>query len=185
MYTALTRQRDRVVVLYQGEPLGLLKYAAPHLSETAARLTDLFEAPRQVEIEHRFLQERLIHQTRRKDAVRSKSEVIIADLLYSKNIEYTYERPLVAADGSSRLPDFTIEDFDRGRTIYWEHLGMLSNPRYEEAWHRKEAWYADQGIGRWPDVDASATQLLLVTVDDQRGGIDSAEIEGLLDEVMS
>jgi hypothetical protein len=185
MYTALTRQRERVVVLYQGEPLGLLKYAAPHLSETAARLTDLFEPPLQVEIEHRYLQERLIHQTRRKDAVRSKSEVIIADLLYSKGIEYTYERPLVAPDGSSRLPDFTIEDFDRGRTVYWEHLGMLSNPRYEESWRRKAAWYADQGISRWPEVDADATKMLLVTVDDQRGAIDSAEIEELLDEVLA
>jgi hypothetical protein len=162
-----------------------LKYAAPHLSETAARLTDLFELPSQVEIEHRFLQERLIHQTRRKDAVRSKSEVIIADLLYSKGIEYTYERPLEAADGSRRLPDFTIEDFDRGRTIYWEHLGMLTNPKYEESWRRKEAWYARQGIGRWPKVGADPHRVLLVTVDDERGGIDSAEIEGMLREVMA
>jgi hypothetical protein len=184
MYTALTRQRDRVVLFYQGEPFELIKYAAPHLSETAARLTDLFEAPRQVEIEHRFLQERLIHKTRRGDAVRSKSEVIIADLLYSKKIEYSYERRLEAPDGSSRLPDFTVDDFDSGRTIYWEHLGMLSDPSYKAAWKRKESWYDTQGIHRWPNVPDGATQILVVSEDDEQGGIDSASIERVVEKVL-
>jgi hypothetical protein len=55
--------------------------------------------------------------------------VIIADLLYSNGIEFTYERELVLG-GSKRLPDFTIDDADTGETFYWEHLGMLNNDRY-------------------------------------------------------
>ena len=42
-----------------------------------------------------------------------------------------------------RLPDFTITY--EGDTWYWEHLGMLSVPSYEEAWERKKAWYQSNG----------------------------------------
>jgi len=62
-------------------------------------------------------------------AVRSKSEVIIADLLFSKGLEFEYEKPL-EIDGERRLPDFTITDSDSGVSYYWEHLGMLQRPSY-------------------------------------------------------
>lgn len=80
-----------------------------------------------------------IHQTLSGDMVRSKSEVIIANILFQSSIPFKYEEPLVAPDGSWRLPDFTIEW--NGEKYFWEHLGMLDNEDYERDWSYKEAWY--------------------------------------------
>jgi hypothetical protein len=182
LYTALTRQRERVVLMYQGSPGELKAYAEPSRSETAARITNLFVDPRPVEIAQRFLEDRLIHRTRRGEAVRSKSEVIIADTLLANGLEYAYERPLVAHDGSIRYPDFTIEDAETGLTVYWEHLGLLHDPAYRERWERKLSWYRRQGI--LPHTEApERSPTLLVTRDDLRGGIDSHDIDRLVHEV--
>ena len=71
--------------------------------------------------------------------LRSKSEVIIANLLHEHEIPFRYEQPLIAGDGTLRLPDFTVTS--RGRTYYWEHLGLLDQTQYAEEWKRKQAWY--------------------------------------------
>ena len=71
--------------------------------------------------------------------VRSKSEVIIANLLHEKDVRFTYESPLLAKDGSMHLPDFTI--VSSGKTTFWEHLGVLDNPDYAARWQRKLLWY--------------------------------------------
>ena len=71
--------------------------------------------------------------------LRSKSEVIIANLLHERGIPFRYELPLSAPDGTLRLPDFTIAV--RGRTYYWEHLGLLDQSQYADAWKQKKAWY--------------------------------------------
>ena len=63
--------------------------------------------------------------------VRSKSEVIIANKLANKGVEYAYERPLTIA-GVTKYPDFTIEDMESGVTFFWEHCGMLHVPSYRQ-----------------------------------------------------
>lgn len=45
LYTALTRQTDKVVILHEGTIENLFALASPALSETARRLTDLFRKP--------------------------------------------------------------------------------------------------------------------------------------------
>jgi len=80
-----------------------------------------------------------IHETLSGDFVRSKSEVIVANILHQSGIPFEYEARLVAPDGSLRAPDFTIEW--RGKTYYWEHLGMLDVEDYRQNWELKEAWY--------------------------------------------
>jgi exodeoxyribonuclease V alpha subunit len=57
--------------------------------------------------------------------------------LGSNNVEY--EKPLLALDGTFYLPDFTIKW--RGKTYYWEHLGMLDNLKYKKRWEEKKQWY--------------------------------------------
>lgn len=109
----------------QGDLTDLKKYSSAMYSETAARQTNLFRPPAPVEVDGRFMEEALIHKTRKGTLVRSKSEVIIADLLWSKKIDFQYERQLIADDGSWKWPDFTIDDDMTGTTYYWEHLGML------------------------------------------------------------
>lgn len=80
-----------------------------------------------------------IHETLSGDFVRSKSEVIVANILHQSGIPFRYEAPLVAPDGSRRSPDFTVEW--RGKTYYWEHLGMLDVEDYRQEWEIKKAWY--------------------------------------------
>jgi hypothetical protein len=69
--------------------------------------------------------------------VRSKNEVIIAEILNElARSSWLYEKHLTGSDGRVRLPDFTIETPD-GRTVYWEHLGLLHDPKYRHGWEKK------------------------------------------------
>lgn len=182
LYTALTRQRKRVVILYQGESFELMKYSSTYYSDTARRLTNLFQAPQVVSIEERFFEEGLIHRTANGKLVRSKSEVIIANCLHSKKIKFLYEEKLVAPDGSYRYPDFTIKDDESGNIYYWEHLGMLGDHTYKQRWEQKLAWYKAQNIAKHEDGGGS-NGTLIVSYDNDQGGIDSQEIDAKIDTI--
>lgn len=96
-----------------------------------------------------------IHQTLAGDRVRSKSEVIIANILHQSGIEYQYEEVLFAPDGSWRWPDFTLNV--KGKTYYWEHLGMLDNEEYAREWKIKKAWYEQHFSGRLITTEETST----------------------------
>jgi len=182
LYTALTRQRDRVVILHQGNRSDLKVFASDDLSETARRLTNLFVVPAPVEIHGRFYEDGLIHRTSKNELVRSKSEVIIADRLADLGIEYLYERPL-RLGGETKYPDFTIEDAELGVTFYWEHCGMMHNPAYRERWERKLLWYRDHGV--LPHEEGGGTAgTLIITEETCESGISSAAIEKLIRTVI-
>ena len=80
-----------------------------------------------------------IHEALAGCMVRSKSEVIIANLLTQAEIPFVYEMPLFAPDGTMYLPDFTIEW--RGQKYFWEHLGMIEKADYRAKWEEKRRWY--------------------------------------------
>ena len=166
LYTALTRQNKRLVLLCQGEPHKFLDYR--QLSDAARRLTNLFEAPEPVQVGQRTYDNKHIHRSCRGELMISKSEVIIANELAGAGIVYEYERPFIGKDGTPRYPDFTIEDADTGITWYWEHLGLLGNAEYEEKWAAKLKWYRENGI--IPEEEGNGENGTLVT---------SAEIEGI------
>ncbi len=88
-----------------------------------------------------------IYKTSDGNQVRSKSEVIICDLLAKSGIKYEYERLLEYEPGKVINPDFTIF-LDDGRELYWEHIGMLGNEKYSEDWSNKldiyEKYFPDQ-----------------------------------------
>ncbi|ATY83834.1 RNA helicase [Kyrpidia spormannii] len=182
LYTALTRQQQKIVILIQGEPTDILKYSSDYFSDTARRLTNLFERPMPTAIGDVLLEDNLIHKSGKGEPMRSKSEVIIADALASAGIQYHYELPLRGTDGQIRYPDFTIEDDNRGITYYWEHCGMLYNPQYRERWERKLQWYRSQNI--LPIEEGGGERgTLIVTQDDENGGISSHEIKQLIQDI--
>lgn len=176
IYTALTRQKRGIVLLHQGNPFDLLKYSSPEHSQTLERYTNLFYDPKPRKVKGKFLEENLIHTTSNGEAVRSKSEVIIADRLAAANIDYAYEEELVI-DEVPKYPDFTIYD-KNDNAYYWEHLGMLSNPEYKRRWENKLQWYNENGIKE----DGGEKGTLIITTDDERGGISSQEIDRIIDE---
>jgi hypothetical protein len=181
LYTALTRQKDKVVLLHQGEVRDLLRFSDGSESEVARRCTNLLDEPRLVAVEKRFLEDRLIHRTARGERVRSKSEVILADKLHHYGLTYDYECAFVGADGKRRWPDFTIEDAGSGVKVLWEHLGMLSVPGYRESWERKRTWYAANGVLS----SGGPNGTLVVSEDSEGGGIDSAALDAQIRKVFS
>ena len=79
-----------------------------------------------------------IYETLAGHMVRSKSEVIIDNLLHERKIPFYYERP-IKISGQQYSPDFTIEW--KGKTFYWEHLGRLDDESYSESWRKKKNMY--------------------------------------------
>ena len=125
IYTGLTRFRRRLVLLIEKDIEPLLRLRSPDCSDTAGRNTHMFSlAIRSDDIPRPHLAA-LKHRTRKGDSVRSKSEVVVADILHTLGISYQYEEPLLSRSDPKdfRLPDFTAS-FD-GDVYYWEHLGML------------------------------------------------------------
>ena len=88
-----------------------------------------------------------IYTTSKGDLVRSKSEVIIANLLYEHHIEYNYEEKLFYSDTKWIEPDFTIHLKD-GTKIYWEHLGLIGTEEYDNRWMEKLEIYESNFPGR-------------------------------------
>ncbi len=171
MYTALTRQKDKVVILHEGTLAGLRDLAQPWRSETARRLTDLFQPPDPVTLQIRGTARRfdrkLLHVSANGIPMASKNEVIIAGLLDQLTPgHWQYEEPLAGADGRVVLPDFTISASD-GRTVYWEHAGMLDLPDYARKWELKQAWYAGNGI--LPHDQGGGPNGTLMWTDDPHG----------------
>lgn len=81
--------------------------------------------------------------TARGEYVRSRAEKVIANELFYRGIDYTYERKMKIR-GKWMLPDFVIRH--NGKIIYWEHLGMLDNREYAKAWLRKQKIYRQANI---------------------------------------
>jgi hypothetical protein len=186
LYTALTRQTDRVIICHEGPLEELRELGRSTASDTARRLTDLTQAPRPVVVHDRqgrrigYFDANLIHITHFGLPVSSKNEVIIADLLHRLAPgRFEYERPLIGKDGRTKYPDFTITTDDPHRPVYWEHLGMLNDPEYTRRWEEKKAWYAEQGT--LPAPEGGPHGLLLVT--DDRHGVKEQDWEAAFRQV--
>ena len=180
LYTALTRQKKKIVILYNQEAYHLLNYSSAENSIIAQRFTDLFAPvfsdetidmrPSLKEINGKFYEDRLIHRTARGELVRSKSEVIIANALYYKHLVYKYE-PVLELDGHIYRPDFMIDDEDTGEKWYWEHLGRMDDPEYRKKNESKLAFYKKHGIEEGKN--------LIVTYD-KAGALDSHEVDQII-----
>jgi hypothetical protein len=188
LYTALTRHQQRLIIFHQGPLSDYRRYSGDEHSEIARRLTNLFAEPHPREVtvgsQQRFLEDGLIHRTERGDLVRSKSELVIADKLFARGIDYAYEQPLVLKDGHVRYPDFTISDHARGITFYWEHLGLLDDSGYRARWQKKRAEYLSAEIRPWEDGGGEAG-MLIETRDDPGGALNAEAIARIIDKVLT
>lgn len=133
--------------------------------------------PAQPAADNAFRPEGCIHRTDRGDWVRSKSEVIIANLLHQLGLDYHYEYPLEGTiTPGIRRPDFAFFDRD-GKPLVWEHLGMLDDAQYRDKWEKKQAWYErnnfTQGIN------------FFITRDEADGSLDSQKIRKIATYIKS
>ena len=95
--------------------------------------------------------ENLIYKTDQGEMVRSKSELILANMLYQnrKYLLYKYERPLELMQGDKIqviYPDFTILNIQTGKITYWEHAGRMDDPKYANQFVYKVNGYMSNGI---------------------------------------
>jgi hypothetical protein len=141
-YTAITRARAHCTLFVEQDItplLGMRRLEASRLRRINSSLFNFKLVPEALLSIPGWYEDGRIHQTLADIVVRSKSEVIIANMLFERDISFSYEKPLFASDGTFYLPDFTINW--RGKEYYWEHVGMLHNDNYIKHWEEKRAWY--------------------------------------------
>ena len=85
------------------------------------------------------------YYTDKGERVRSKSEIIIANMLKTLNIPYKYECPLKIGD-ILLYPDFTILDVKGRRERYLEHFGMMGDLDYVNNMMLKISTYEKNNI---------------------------------------
>lgn len=77
-------------------------------------------------------------------SLRSKSEVIIEQVLTLRNIPFRYEC-LLQLNDIDFYPDFTVMNPYTGAIVVWEHFGMVDNPQYLQSAMQKLSIYISNG----------------------------------------
>ncbi|MDR2819743.1 MAG: hypothetical protein LBB60_04355 [Desulfovibrio sp.] len=90
-------------------------------------------------------------------------------MLFYEGVQYKYELEKKFPGGLTCKPDFTITK-PNGDVVYWEHLGLLSDPGYENKWKWKKKFYENNDI-------SEAIGNLITSEDDRKGGLDTRVIK--------
>ena len=105
--------------------------------------------------------------------MRSKSEVIIANLLIAFGIPFVYELPR-EINGKLVYPDFTVLSTKDYKTeIIIEHEGMMNQEFYQKTFLFKVNLYLDAGMVPGKDV--------FFTFDDLNGGFDPSVVQDIIE----
>ena len=149
LYTAVTRAKGRLVLFIQ-EDISNLSCLTKIERSTVRRINSSvfkFEPlPEQLSYLPGYYEEYKVIATLAEYFVRSKSEALIANALHTTDLDFSYEKPLFAPDGTMYLPDFTITF--RGNDYYWEHWGLLDKEKYAAHTAEKKKWYAKHFAGQ-------------------------------------
>ncbi len=128
--------------LYQNMNVGKKKLITPLLeddSETTRRWYENFI------LDNNGFQTERVFATDRGEMVRSKSEKILADIFFRHELDYVYEPELVLGKGIKVFPDFAILNRNTGKTIIWEHLGLIDSGDYATKNLKKISMYEKNG----------------------------------------
>jgi hypothetical protein len=178
LYTALTRSKEQLVLMIEGDNVSTLyDLTKPEKSETARRNSNLFDSEGAVREEADVIPyaEHLIHRTEKGHMVRSKSELVVSNMLFKEAMDYRYERVIEGTIRPGKLrPDFTFIDA-AGDPIILEHLGMLVRDDYRRSWEWKKQWYEGNGF--------ILGENLFTTEDDEKGGLDSDQVKKVVLEI--
>ena len=110
------------------------------------------------------------------EKVRSKSEKILADLLFKHRIIYTYEPKVILKNGKIFYPDFAALNIRTRRTMYWEHFGLVSNGEYASNALCKLREYEDNGLEVGKDI--------LFTIESESQPFDQKKIEEKIEKYL-
>ena len=151
IYTVLTRATKHCTLFIQDDVSTLLSARRPENSQSGQINSSLFDGcfryvPDELLRRKDWYEEGKIHKALTGHMVRSKSELVIANLLHERKIPFEYETLLKAPDGTIYLPDFTVTW--NGETWFWEHWGMMTSESYQHHREVKMAWYNKHFPGR-------------------------------------
>jgi hypothetical protein len=128
LYTAVTRAKGRLVLFIQ-EDISTLSCLTKIERSAVRRINSSvfkFEPlPAQLSYLLGYYEEYKVIATLEDFFVRSKSEALIANALHTSVLDFSYEKPLFAPDGTMYLPDFTVAF--QGNDYYWEHWDYSIN----------------------------------------------------------
>jgi hypothetical protein len=170
LYTALTRQSNKVFIIYNKYPSELMKYWNSELSDLAHRKTNLFGDAILRQVNNGWYDSKNIFIAVDGTRVKSKSEVIVYNLLLASEKRPIYEQE-ISLGGITVHPDFTLETTNG--TVYWEHLGMLGDYGYRKDWEWKRKLYEEHGI-------TQENGRLILSQDELNGAIDTQKIQSLI-----
>lgn len=115
------------------------------------------------------------HSTERGENVRSKSEVLIANKLFTNKIPYRYEAGFKAKEGTLH-PDFTVLNPHTRKEYIWEHLGMVDDVGYAANAFSRLMIYERNGF--------SVGDNLIVTFETKPHPLDSRQIQKIIDRFL-
>ena len=172
VYTALTRSRQQLVLLVEGDGVGdLIGLSKPTASETIRRNTNLFRVAVR-EGEDRPYARHLIHRAPDGELLRSKSELLIYTRCLDAELQPQYEHRYEPTPGDWKWPDFTFLD-DAGDPVIWEHLGLMGDPQYASEWDKKRKWYLKHGFVEGESLFST----------EERGGLDVDAVDAVIAEL--
>lgn len=97
------------------------------------------------------LEYRGLHLTSFGLRVRSRGEIVIAEVAHALGIPFRYDQLITLDDGSTIFPDFTFED-SFYEEFYIEYCGMMDYPDYVRRHLIKRAHYERSGINEWNNI---------------------------------
>lgn len=108
--------------------------------------------------------------------VRSKSELIIANLLEQYAVPYQYEKPMILKGMGQVRPDFTCLRIQQKKEVLWEHFGMMDQGMYANKNVEKIGIYHQNGyyIG----------DNLIMTFETSQNPISSKQIRNMIEHYL-
>lgn len=110
------------------------------------------------------------------ERVRSKSEKIIADRLFARNVPYKYECPLEVPELGIIHPDFTILNVHQREEKYLEHNGRMDDPKYANSMVRRNNCYAKGKI--------ILGDRLFMSFESDKYPLDTRILDSLIDQII-
>ena len=116
------------------------------------------------------------YETIKKERVRSKSELNIANALAAKGIPYKYECPILLKNKVKLYPDFTVLNVRERKQVYWEHRGMMDDKEYAKESVARIKTYMKNGIFVGRD--------LIITEETSADPLGTNEIDDIIKEFL-
>lgn len=124
----LLQEAKDVQQIYEELPEPVRKFATPGLYSEKELIEAFYR--KGIDALRSSYEKRSENRTDRGEYVRSKSELIIANILYREGIPYDYERPVMLKSRLIRYPDFTVLNIRTGKEYLFEHFGMMDDQEY-------------------------------------------------------